>query len=198
MTPEVHQCQEKTHQKSSINLKVFSNRSILKCSQAGWWEFYDRRSRMLLTGHKNGRLEMSKPARMLSVILSNAVLVEWSLLYADWTASKFDDVTVQETSIQQINGTVRLTRTLWILWTTLVNFKHQFWKLLWKTFNCFSVLEYWVVLWSSPHQCGFCQPLLLLQQIKITFRTPWKKNAESLRRWRFSIWRCNKECLICL
>ena len=35
---------------------------------------------------------LSIPAKMSPVILSSAVSVEWSLLYADWTASKFDDV----------------------------------------------------------------------------------------------------------
>ena len=35
---------------------------------------------------------LSNPAKMSSVILSNAVSVEWSLLYADWALSKLDDV----------------------------------------------------------------------------------------------------------
>ena len=49
--------------------------------------------RRLIKSDKNGRLVVvEKPAKMSSVILSSAVSVEWSLLYADWTASKSDDV----------------------------------------------------------------------------------------------------------
>jgi len=68
--------------------------SLQMFDRAGWQVFYGRRSgtpRRRLRAIRMIEWWLTKPAKMSSMIFSNAISVECSLLHADWTASNVND-----------------------------------------------------------------------------------------------------------